>query len=44
MRVQGQIDGLREVTSDSVDNRIVTVELDDTGEGSRQAMKDVFKS
>jgi len=41
MRIQGQIDGLREIISDA--DSIVTVESDNTGEGSYQAMKNLFK-
>lgn len=43
MRIQGQIDGLRNVVADQVADKIVTVDSDNTSEGSYHAMKAVFE-
>lgn len=43
MRIQGQIDGLFEVVGGDIEEKIVTVDSDNTSEGSYQAMTAVFE-
>ena len=42
MRVQGQVDGLLEIVADSIQDKIVTVDSDNTSDGTYQAMLSVF--
>lgn len=42
MRIQGQVDGLLSVVNSNIANKIVTVDSDNTSEGSYQAMESVF--
>lgn len=43
MRIQGQVDGLLEILTDDVAEKVVTVDSDNTSEGSFQVMKSVFE-
>lgn len=42
MRIQGQVDGLLDIVTDVIQDKIVTVDSDNTSDGTYQAMQSVF--